>query len=55
MSAEIITLGNLDDDDEYAAFLEGLKEDAIRAVFIVVKKDGYAYTGTNSKDRRDIV
>lgn len=54
--AEIITLGNLgDNDDEYATFLEGLKEDAIRAVFIVEKKDGSVYIGTNSTDRRDIV
>lgn len=54
--AEIITLGNLDDDDdEYTTFLEGIKEDAIRAVFIVEKKDGSVYIGTNSKDRRDIV
>jgi len=34
---------------------EGLKEDAIRAVFIVEKKDGSVYIGTNSTDRRDIV
>jgi len=53
--AEIVTLGNLDDDDEYAAFLEGLKNDAIRTVFIVEKKDGSVYIGTNSTDRRDIV
>ena len=56
MTAQIIQLGSLDDEDEeYIEFLEALKEDAVRAVFIVEKSDGTVYVGTNSKDRRDIV
>lgn len=56
MDAKIIQLGNLDEEDEnYMEFIESLKEDAIRAVFIVERKDGTVAVGTNSKDRRDIV
>jgi len=54
--AEIISLGNLDDEDEeYQQFLEELREDVIRAVFIVEKKDGNVFVGTNSRDKRDVV
>jgi hypothetical protein len=55
-SAKIIQLGGLDDsDDEYIAFLDSLKEDAVRAVYIVEKKDGTVSVGTNSTDTRDVL
>lgn len=54
--AEIIQLGGLNDTDKaFEAFIEDLKEDAIRAVFIIERKDGTVAVGTNSTDRRDIV
>lgn len=56
MAAEIVNLNGLDDDDEqYQAFIEDLKVDASRAVFLVEKKDGSVVVGTNSTNRRDIV
>lgn len=55
-SAKIIQLGSLDEEDEtYMAFIDSLKDDAVRAVFIVERKDGTVAVGTNSKDRRDLV
>jgi len=54
--AKIIQLGSLDEDDEnYMAFIDSLKDEAVRAVFIVERKDGTVAVGTNSTDRRDIV
>lgn len=54
--AKIIQLGGLDEDDEnFNEFIESLKEDAVRAVFIVERKDGTVAVGTNSTDRRDLV
>lgn len=54
--AEIIQLGGLDDTDKaFEAFIDSLKEDASRAVFIIERKDGTVAVGTNSTDRRDIV
>lgn len=54
--AKIIQLGGLDeDDDNFNEFIESLKEDAVRAVFIVERKDGTVAVGTNSTDRRDLV
>lgn len=54
-SAKIIQLGALDDtDDEYMNFIESLKDEAVRAVFIVEKKDGTVSVGTNSTDTRDV-
>ena len=53
--AKIIQLGSLDDEDEeYTAFIDSLKDEAVRAVFIVERKDGTVAVGTNSTDRRDI-
>lgn len=54
--AEIINLNRLDEtDEEYMKFIDDLKEDASRAVFIIERKDGTVAVGTNSTDRRDIV
>jgi len=54
--AEIIQLGGMDEEDEaYNQFLEDLKNDVVRAVFIVEKKDGRVAFGTNSTDKRDVV
>jgi hypothetical protein len=54
--AKIIQLGALDDtDEEYMAFVESLKEEAVRAVFIVEKRDGTFSVGTNSLDKRDVL
>jgi len=54
--AKIIQLGSLDEDDQnYMDFLDSLKDEAVRAVFIVERKDGTVAVGTNSTDRRDIV
>lgn len=56
MSAKIINLGNLDDEDEeFNNFLEGLRTEATRAVFIVEHKDGTVSVGTNSKTTKDVV
>lgn len=54
--AEIIQLSSLDEEDQnYAEFIESLKEGAVRAVFLIEKEDGSLSVGTNSKDRRDLV
>jgi len=56
MTADIVTLGGLDENDEaFQEFIEGLRDDNVRAVFIVEKTDGSVMVGTNSTDRRDIV
>lgn len=53
--AEIIQLGGLDEDDKaFEAFIDDLREDAVRAVFIIERKDGTVAVGTNSTDRRDL-
>lgn len=55
-SAKIIQLGSLDEEDQnYMDFIDSLKDDAVRAVFIVEREDGTVAIGTNSKDRRDLV
>lgn len=55
-TAKVIQLNSLDDEDTvYMDFIEGLKNDVVRAVFIMERKDGTIAVGTNSTDRRDIV
>jgi hypothetical protein len=55
-SAEIIQLHSLDEEDTaYMDFIDSLKNDVVRAVFIMERKDGTIAIGTNSKDRRGIV
>lgn len=54
--AKIIQLNSLDEEDTvYMDFIENLKNDVVRAVFIMERKDGTVAVGTNSTDRRDIV
>lgn len=54
--ADIVSLNSLDDDDEeYMVFLDNLKNDAVRATFLVEHKDGTVSVGTSSKERRDMV
>lgn len=54
--AKIIQLNSLDEEDTaYTTFIDSLKNDIVRAVFIMERKDGTIAVGTNSKDRRDLV
>lgn len=54
--AKIIQLNSLDEEDTaYTNFIDSLKNDIVRAVFIMERKDGTIAVGTNSKDRRDLV
>lgn len=54
--AEIIQLGDLDEHDvAFQEFIEALKEDNDRIVYLVQKKDGSVHLGTNSRDRRDVL
>lgn len=52
----VVNLNSLDDDDEeYMAFLDNLKTDAVRATFLVEHKDGTVSVGCSSKERKDMV
>ena len=56
MTAQIVSLGGLDDEDEnFAAFAEEIKKDNVSAVFLLEKEDGSVTVGCNYKDKRDLV
>lgn len=56
MTAEIIQLGSLDEQDEaYIEFLDGLKEGIVRATYVLEREDGTMAVGCTSQDKRDIV
>ena len=56
MTAEIIQLGDLDEEDkDFNEFLDHLKNGNSRAVFIVEKEDGTIVVGTTSQEVKDIV
>jgi len=56
VTAQIVSLGGLDDEDEnFAAFAEEIKKDNVSAVFLLEKEDGSVTVGCNYKDKRDLV
>lgn len=56
LNAEIIQLTSMDDNNkEFNDFVDNLKEDNVRGIFIFDKKDGTMAVGTNTTDRRDLV
>jgi len=56
MTAEIISLGGMDEHDEgYQSFLKELNDDSTNAIFWIEKPDGTIRVGCNYDDRRDLV
>lgn len=56
MTAKIVNLSSLDDeDDEYLAFIEDLKDNNKNAIFIVEKEDGEVFVGCNYENVKDLV
>lgn len=56
MSAEIISLGGLDEqDDAFMAFIEELKEGNSQAIFLLEKEDGTVSVGCNYKTKPELV
>ena len=52
----VVSLNGLDEEDEeFQAFLETLKEDNANAIFLVEKLDGSITIGSNFKERKDLV
>lgn len=45
---------NYEDDDNYLAFIESLKDDVDRIVYIITKNNGDTAIGSNADDRRDL-
>lgn len=56
MSAEIISLNGLDENDEdFSSFLDEIKTGNSSAIFLLEKDDGSVTVGCNFKDKRDLV
>ena len=52
----VVSLNGLDEEDEeFQAFLETLKEGNANAIFLVEKLDGSITIGSNFKERKDLV
>lgn len=52
----IITLDDdISGDKGYLEFLDDLKEDVVKAIFLVEKADGLYYIGTRSKDKKSLI
>lgn len=52
----VVSLNGLDEEDEeFQAFIETLKEDNANAIFLVEKLDGSLTVGSNFKERKDLV
>jgi hypothetical protein len=56
MTAEIISLGGLDEDDKnFSEFLSEIRSENTNAVFLLEKEDGTVTVGCNFKDKRDLL